>query len=283
MSQLEDCITSAVNAPNPAWFPGLAAPLAQTGWTRLSAIALGQENYGTNRFLAGDAAAERHVIAAVGWPQQTAAPMLIEVLREPIRKHYASIGLRFSALDDQRRNASAKLQQAIALIAELPSLAETISALVRVVHIIYSPDADIDISHSDPAVPFSVFVSIPISDRDNSPMRLAESIVHEAMHLQLSLIEAVVPIVVETQSKSWSPWQRTPRPIQGVIHGIYVFLVIDQFIGAIAGLNCVRCAQHLTRRRREIRAELLEAAPVCQSNDLTLFGKKLLQRLYADL
>lgn len=48
-----------------------------------------------------------------------------------------------------------------------------------------------DVSHSTPVLPLSIFVSVPGADERHAELRLAESIIHEAMHLQLTFIESL--------------------------------------------------------------------------------------------
>ncbi len=51
------------------------------------------------------------------------------------------------------------------------------------------------------------------------------------MHLQLTLVEAVVPLVIPSERTYFSPWRNEYRPAQGVLHALYVFKVIDAFLG----------------------------------------------------
>jgi HEXXH motif-containing protein len=60
-------------------------------------------------------------------------------------------------------------------------------------------------------------------------MRLAESIIHEAMHLHLTNFEEVEPLVCEFVSKMQSPWKVESRPYQGVLHGLFVFACLSQY------------------------------------------------------
>ena len=53
------------------------------------------------------------------------------------------------------------------------------------------------------------------------------------MHLQLTLIEGAVPMVAGTGDTLHSPWQGRMRPVQGILHGLYVFRVIQDFHRAL--------------------------------------------------
>ena len=50
---------------------------------------------------------------------------------------------------------------------------------------------------------------------------------------QLTLIEAVVPLISGSPTTAFSPWKLEERPIQGVLHGLYVFGVIFQALGSL--------------------------------------------------
>jgi HEXXH motif-containing protein len=93
-------------------------------------------------------------------------------------------------------------------------------------------DDDYDQSHSAPELGATILVSIPFRRR-LAPLRVAESVVHEAMHLQLSALERRVPLV-STSGPVHSPWRATARPAGGVLHGLYVFACLRQFFLRIA-------------------------------------------------
>src|SRR5260370_9947238 len=102
-----------------------------------------------------------------------------------------------------------------------------VSELAWRCHVIAAREADYDVSFSDPEIPFSIFISVPSQNDRSSVLRVAESIVHETMHLQLSLFERCCPLI-DTAS-TWtlhSPWKHERRPAQGILHGLYVFHVL---------------------------------------------------------
>jgi hypothetical protein len=112
-----------------------------------------------------------------------------------------------------------------------------------------------DISHTTPELPLSIFVSIPAANERHAVLRLAESLIHEAMHLQLTLIETSVPLVRSTSATAFSPWKAEDRPVQGLMHGLYVFAVIHVALGVL-----MRAApdtrDYAEARRRDISAEV---------------------------
>ena len=54
---------------------------------------------------------------------------------------------------------------------------------------------------------------------------LAESITHEAAHFWLNLVEEISPLCLDPWGNAeWaSPWRDDPRPLAGIIHGVFVF------------------------------------------------------------
>jgi HEXXH motif-containing protein len=245
------------------WSPGLAATLA--GSFRTSVGGLTGTAYGTERWLRQDAAAPRNLVGTFALAERD---VLVEVTER---------GMALTFTHDIGAGRLGLLAEAGKIIAMEATLAETLGCLVRVAHVLRTEPA-FDISHSDPEIPFSVFVSVPAEDEPDAVLRLAESIVHEAMHLQLTLLEATFPIVGPTAAEVFSPWQRRRRPIQGLVHGLYVFAVVSQwFQRLVRGFPSAYA--YTSRRRREIAREALQL-PVLP-RDLTPAGEALWARCRA--
>ena len=126
-------------------------------------------------------------------------------------------------------------------------------------------------SHSEPTIPFSIFVSAPRPAEKDPVIRLAESLIHEAMHLQLTLVENVLPLV-STEGQGYSPWQGRPRPARGLLHGLYVFTVILHFMDLVAVAR-----PDLAAKARQRRVEIEEEVAVLEdfSGYLTEAGRAL--------
>ena len=101
--------------------------------------------------------------------------------------------------------------------------------LIRSLHIIRNDSRGTDMSFSDPELPFSIFVSIPKSDEVFYIERLVESIIHESLHLQLTLIEKKENLYSDKESKTYSPWKNEPRNSVGILHAVYVFSKLKDF------------------------------------------------------
>jgi HEXXH motif-containing protein len=104
-----------------------------------------------------------------------------------------------------------------------------------------------------------------------------------AMHLQLTLIEQTVPMIGRSNERRHSPWQGTMRPSQGILHGLYVFRVIQDFHRALIGTG--RCtaeeSAYVASRIRDIEAEVAAIGDFAKSEDLTAAGKRLVLALLA--
>jgi len=209
--------------------------------------------------------------------------ILAECLVDDVARHYQEVGLTFYA-PDEIANTLACLQEAIAILASIPTLHRTIAQLVRVCHLIKPEDDDYDVSYSDPQVPFSIFVSVPSRRRANDVLRVAESLVHEAMHLQLTLIEQATPLVHPSNEQYFSPWKGTHRSPQGVLHALYVFRVIDQCLAQLLALPrwSLSNVDHIRHRRREIASQVREIAAFKDSPALTVLGTHFVRRLIGE-
>ncbi|ESQ92510.1 hypothetical protein ABENE_07695 [Asticcacaulis benevestitus DSM 16100 = ATCC BAA-896] len=124
-------------------------------------------------------------------------------------------------------SAIAAMDDVDILLAKAPSLLERIRRCVGEIALLKAPSDEYDVSHSEPQWPERIYVSVPQSSlvRD---LRVAEAIVHEAMHLNLSNLERIQPLF-KGQSELFSPWRMSLRPVSGVFHGLYVFTCVARF------------------------------------------------------
>jgi HEXXH motif-containing protein len=178
----------------------------------------------------------------------------------------------------------ALLQDAWACLGRVPDAGAAVSHLVRAIHLLQSPGPGYDVSHSDPDLPCSIFLSLPVGE-PHGALRVAESILHEAMHLQLTLLEAVAPVVQVGTATLYSPWQQRQRPIAGLLHGFYVFAAIDAYLTELLALDdlAAATAAFAAKRRREISAEIDQAVDVAEHEHLTPLGRRFAARLLAAL
>ena len=195
------------------------------------------------------------------------------------RNRYERSGLVFPRSVTAPAVVSA-IRSAWSLVEAAPGLRAAVAAYLRSVHVLQPPGAEIDVSYSDPDVPFSVFLSIP-APGPRAALRLAESLVHECMHLHLTLIEAVLPLVGDERASTFSPWMYRPRPLRGVLHGLYVFSAIDAFLRVLerSGLLGPDRAAFAARRRRQIAGEIGKVDRGAVAAGSTGDGKMLVERL----
>ncbi|BCJ44643.1 hypothetical protein GCM10010168_14560 [Actinoplanes ianthinogenes] len=70
----------------------------------------------------------------------------------------------------------------------------------------------------------AVAVSAPASGTG-----LAVALLHETQHSVLNAAHGLFPLVEPGAGREYSPWREDPRPVYGVLHGIYAFLAVTRF------------------------------------------------------
>lgn len=260
------------------WLPGLATELAANAWDEMWVRGhLTPANYGTERFFSLDHCAVRNSIAEIDWPDSAGKQdaVVVEQLSNS-RQRYEALDLHFH---DGRQLDTCDLRKqirgAMYCLRAMPVVATAVSQLVRVIHLVKAPHPDYDISHSDPDLPFSIFISLPGGHQVEGTVRLAESILHEAMHLQLSLFEQHTPLIARPEAQLYSPWKQTERPVQGILHGLYVFGVIDAFMEILEQMPGEYDGRLIRQRRGQIADEIAEVSELALASDLTETGALL--------
>jgi hypothetical protein len=170
-----------------------------------------------------------------------------------------------------------KVNAALDVFKNIPSTYNFIMQIVKSIVLIYSENDETDISYSHPDIPFSIFFSL-CSDKANfAAIRVAESILHEAMHLKLTLIEQNVPLIKSNSKEVYfSPWREENRPVRGVLHGLFVFRAIFDFYSSLEKeLLSVGEQQFLSKRIEEISQEMDKLRGFFESSGLTQSGSKL--------
>ena len=102
-----------------------------------------------------------------------------------------------------------------------------------------------------------------------------------AVHLQLTMIEAMEPLVSRADESAFSPWQQNLRPIGGVLHALYVFTVIYAHYQAVREIPSLTPAEKefVDKRRREIIDEVRNVGDLTAGSGLTIEGQVLFRRL----
>jgi hypothetical protein len=103
-----------------------------------------------------------------------------------LRADLQSAGLDF--LEDITAPAVTQiLEHSVAVLTRVPDLHDQISDVVRFLYIL-NAEPGYDVSHSEPRWRTAIFASLPDQEGLIGALRLAESIIHEAMHLTLKSV-----------------------------------------------------------------------------------------------
>jgi hypothetical protein len=134
-------------------------------------------------------------------------------------------------------------------------------------------------SFSSPALPGVIFVGIQQGDGTWADARhLAESCVHEHLHNRLYILDEAIPLTIRTtEPRSYfSPWKRTMRGIDGMLHAIYVFSHLAWFWRRV-GDRLPELQQYADRCVEEQVEHLETAAETLDRDELTEAGHLVLQ------
>jgi HEXXH motif-containing protein len=256
------------------WWPHLtpklvAARVAETPNNALISL----EKYSTAGFLSGGSATPAATFE-VAASDSTPLILRIELLPPEIETEFRAKGVEFcNSTEINDALCLTTLAEALALISKVPTLAASVGTLVRSVHILRTEDPNYDVSFSEPQLPFSIFVSMAMEHSPNAAMRVAEAIIHEAMHLQLSLVERSILLVMDSAPNLYSPWKQELRSATGILHATYVFAAI------IAWTSKQTDNHFLFNRANSIKMQARQMDFALTSSALTSDGRKLLEQL----
>jgi hypothetical protein len=281
MDELAERLKASLENPNrEPWFPELTADLAGRAWDSLNRdIGLTPDSYGTERVLSRSISAPRKIITSLKTGPSTCSPpsaILIEALSPELATKYWEQGFSFYSAGAVLNTTILQcLEDALTIIKQVPSLMRTVATLVRSLHVLKPEDVDYDVSFSEPHVTFSIFVSVPEKRIANDALRVAEAIVHETMHLQLTLIEKHNPLVLAEREKYFSPWRNDSRDARGVLHGLYVFSAVSCFYSALQKQTNGKgeVTIHNTSRLCEIEEQIGTLRLFGSCSDLTAVGR----------
>lgn len=203
----------------------------------------------------------------------------IEIPHEGITLVWSSIDVNLINHDSCDMSDTINLiRESFKLTSKSEGLYSTIENMVKSIHIIKSNGEGYDKSYSDPNIPFSIFISIPHSHEKYATERLAENIIHEALHLQLTLIEKEIPLVIEAKDSNinLSPWKGENRSTQGLLHAVYVFANLYAFWTII--MESSKSSQSkifALNRKTTIEKEMKKASHLINCNALSERGIEL--------
>ncbi len=274
---MSDLVTSTLDCildPSvPLWWPGLAGHLVDDLSLERG---LDLTSYSTSAWITMGSISPPRLIA-VRNARRLGTHAVVEILSPAVQQRYDICGCRFWEIDELAQGAALDLL-ALALneIATVPDLADTVGQLARRIHLLVPNDDAYDVNFSEPELPFSVFVSIPLRPLEQMRWRVAEAIVHEAAHLQLTLVERIVPLITAPQAQHYSPWRKVARSVSGVLHGLYVFGVIAEWM-----TKCSAPGSHVRQRLADIAREVKQIDDFPEASGLTHAGAALARNILA--
>ena len=267
------------------WMPGLAEPLSRVVLKQLeSEIGITHASYGTVRVLRRNPKEQRLVAAKCNGSSNTRThtsgkEIALEILPLDIARRIVGQDVQFLDEYSVVKTVAQQIQEALSLLDLVSTALPTVCALVRSIHIINPIEDDTDVSFSDPALPFSIFVSVPLKWTEIAALRVAEAILHEAMHLQLTLVERVVPLVRPQRKMYYSPWRDEVRNSEGILQALYAFVVIRSFLREVPLRWSSPVNDYVTGRIAQISCQIEEAQDFRECDELTPDGTAFVARL----
>jgi hypothetical protein len=252
--------------------------LAKVGAKELfESRALTRDQYSTERFLLGMRTESPRLLGL--FTMQGDFTLACETTSVGVNRYCAALDLKL-ACDADAHAALPTISAALTEIIE-PQLFlwNSVSELAWRAHVLLAHDDDYDVSFSDPSIPFSIFISSPKKLERESVLRVAENLVHETMHLQLSLFEVSQPLIhADSSWAMYSPWKQQPRPAQGILHGLYVFSVL-RWMWLQVSQTTVHSEDRAfaIRRIEQINQEVDAVKGLEDSPALTAAGRKFLE------
>ena len=208
---------------------------------------------------------------------QFPSDMQVELLPEGVARGWRNLGLEFASVAEMNEAEFPQvLERSLDLIRKVPPLHGTVAGLCRSLHLLVASGRDVDVSYSDPTLPFSVFVSCPPATERDRVERLAESIMHESLHLQLTLVESVNTFLIEELDDTpvSSPWKNELRSVRGLLHAVYVFGNLRYFWQHVA-TGLPESSSFAQERIETIKREMEAASHLLASRCLTEKGRRL--------
>ena len=163
MTPTDDFITriqaTLQDANVPPWLPDLTPTLVAAGWRKLGRdLRLTRSSYGTARVLSRGPEETRWLVKSLDTPSHYDVKydsIQIELLSQAITRQWSSPGFRFfGAQEIQRDGVTDRVEEAIELLDGVPTMLATVCSLIRSLHLLETSDAQVDVSFSEPNMPF---------------------------------------------------------------------------------------------------------------------------------
>lgn len=202
------------------------------------------------------------------------APKFLDVMD---RADWEFMGLTFC---DKKGFLLSEYHQLLCKIESLLSFSKNIHSSIKAFainfHPLLSEYEDFDVSFSDPCIPFDVFSNVPRNEEKYSAERFVEGIIHETLHLQLTVVEHLLPLFHNglLTDDVFSPWKGEGRNERGLLHAVYVFSNIKKFWLKV-NEQSKNINNFALKRVCTIQKELSRAEHILKSEALTSDGKRL--------
>lgn len=267
--------------PFPLWENDLTTDLVTDQWRSFVRYGIWPENYTASKGLYWDRQLPDSSKKLI-WGNCIQDGIQLESAEKALDRFYQDSGLEIVGLTNGNTpEIAAKIEGALKMLDTVPGMMDCLSQLVKTIQVIRQDDPEIDTSHTDPEIPFSIFVSVCEDSSPISNLRVAESILHEAMHLKLTLIEKHIDLIVPgTEETSYSPWRDEQRPVRGVLHGLFVFAAVKSFYESLINiLDNTSTRKYLKKRISHITEEIAQLNHFRKSSALILRGATLVENL----
>lgn len=256
--ELTEAVHKFIQQPFPLWECELTDILVQNKWIELKAHGINNLNeYSTSRVINNPNLSFDTKFLVSDKIDNEAIYLEVPSLAL-LESFYPKHGLVAHSLYELEPNkATSKIKSALKSFDLVEPIHTFIKKLVRLIQVLKQEECENDVSYSHPNIPFSIFISVCENDSIIDNLRVAESILHEAMHLKLTLIENIVPLIKPNSTALYySPWREEERPIRGVLHGLFVFRAIFDFYNQLNHvINPSTATNYVLNRKEQINAE----------------------------
>lgn len=274
---IQKIIQNYLEQPLPLWENEITQLLVAHKWAALAK----QSEITPNTYTIAECVIKNKSVAETNLSLSlTNSNIKIELPSDDLKGFYEKHGIEPVAISiNESENEITKIITALNVLKQVEPVHDFILNIVQSVQLIKAEYPDTDVSYSHPEIPFSIFFSVCDEVSTISDLRVAESILHEAMHLKLTLIENIVPLIVpNAKGLYFSPWRDEPRPARGVLHGLFVFKVLLDFFKAIIEIDVAEKA-YIDSRINQIKEDLYQLKDFALCPDLNIYGANLSKNL----
>ncbi|WP_316828763.1 aKG-HExxH-type peptide beta-hydroxylase [Pedobacter miscanthi] len=271
--ELIEQVSNFLNRPMPLWENGLTSLLVLDKSQQLNLI---KADYNIENCVLRQVKTKALIFDIAG------TEIKIEAPTDTLNNFYDSHGLEpLSELLIHKLGVDTKISDTLNMLALIPAISDFLKNIVKTIQVIRPENEETDISYSHPEIPFSIFVSVCEASSLRSTLRVAESILHEAMHLKLTLVENILPLIQPFSGNVFfSPWRDEKRPARGVLHGLFVFrAILDYFTTIIDRPEVKPERPYIESRIAQIKTDLSQLKDFASCIDLTKDGAILTKNL----